>query len=275
MSAAHDTTRLAPTDRQPPVLSSATASLLNLHSGLEDGPDPTATPQSSPTPIQPSHFTAAQLRSFYLLRKDAPEEYLSQFRQMRGRLLRIRAQLEARSEGLQTLLVTSPEQGDGRTFTASNLALMLAVIPDTKVLLLDLNLGRPSFEERFSMRGSPGLRSLLQGADWRTATSKVPAMELYVASLGARGDAREPLDYFALQSWLDQRCDDFDWIILDGPEVAAGPDAELLAHVADGTLLVARAGSTSFHHIHRSLKRLTDARMVGFILNQAGGGPLH
>lgn len=236
--------------------------LLQLQQGIESAAQPAFVGAAEPAPL-----TQAGQQGFDLLARRTSEAYLSCFRQLRGRLMRRREIAEAGGERFQTLLVTSPEPGDGKTFVASNLALMLAVPEGSRVLLAEGNFDRPVFESRFDLRGVPGIRELVSGTPVAEATRSLPGMGLYVSSLGtATPSAMEPMDFRQTRRWLDAASGEFDWIVLDGPSLDS-PEAETLAFLCDGVLLVLRPGRTPFSAADAAMTKLDPSRVAGAVFN--------
>jgi len=240
--------------------SSAVTSLLELQQQIDQDKRQSLPP---PEPLSP-----APLKAFLLLRKEAPERYLGQFRQLRGRLMRRRDAEQAAGRPMRSVLVTSPTPGDGKTFVSLNLALMLAVAPGSRVLLADLHPRRPSFEDATGASFPRGVRDVLRGLDWRRAARQVPHMDLFLMGVTPPGAGElDPLDYTALGAWLQRLGADFDWIVLDGPDCAAGPDAELISHLADATVLVVRPGAVRFDLLDSLLDNFDRARLAGVVFN--------
>jgi len=247
-------------DEVAPAIDPTVETLLSLQ---------TAFPREAPVPIrEPEPLGTANLKAFHLLREDAPEEYLGQFRQLRSRLIRRRELEFAKGRELRSLVVTSPEPGDGKTFVALNLALMLAVAQGSRVLVGDLNVRRPAFHTRMLLPAAPGIRECLGDETWRACARMVPHMGLYVAPLGEqRFSELDPVDYQQVRRWLSAIRQDFDWIVLDAPAWRGAPDAETLSHIADGTIVVLRKGQSSFQDCDELLAKLDRSRLVGAVLN--------
>lgn len=211
------------------------------------------------------------LRGFQLLGKHVPEPYLQEFRQMRSRLQQARFQREAHGLSTRRILITSPRRGEGKTFVATNLALMLAVDPSVKILLVDVNVRRPALQARFRLPKGPGVEEILSGADWDESVWWMPDTQLYVATLSdAPRDLMDPLHYDKLSARLGQLSAIFDWIILDGPPLLESPDAEIAALLADAALMVVRKDRTSFSEMDDCAGRLTAGRLAGVVYNSFG-----
>jgi Mrp family chromosome partitioning ATPase len=208
------------------------------------------------------------LRGFNLLSRNAPEKYLQEFRQLRSRLQHARFQRDAHGLKTRGILVTSPRAGEGKTFVAMNLALMIAVDPAARILLVDLNVRRPSLQSRFKLPEGPGLEEILAGSDCEESVWWMPDTQLYVATLSAAPrDLMDPLRYDKLSARMDQLGTMFDWIILDGPPLLESPDAEIASLLADATLMVVRKDKTSFAEMDECVNRLAPGRLAGVVYN--------
>jgi hypothetical protein len=79
------------------------------------------------------------------------------------RSLRTRVKSAERGRAMRTIIVTSPNKGDGKTLTAANLALTMAQEFQQRVLLIDADLRRPSLHRLFGIAETPGLSDVLMG----------------------------------------------------------------------------------------------------------------
>jgi len=189
---------------------------------------------------------------------------------MRSRLQRVRCLRETQGLRTKSILVTSPKEGQGKTFVALNLALMIAVAPEARILLMDLNVRRPSFQKRFRLPAGPGLEEIIAGADWREGVWWMPDTQLHIAALGdSPRDIMDPLHYDRLSSRMEELGSSFDWILLDGPSLLESPDAEIAAMLADATLLVAPRAKTTFEEMDECVSRLGPGKLAGVVYNSA------
>lgn len=176
----------------------------------------------------------------------------------------------------QVLVVTSPRAGDGKSTVAVNLALAYAR-HGTRTLLLEGDLRRPGLGDRLGTpAGSIGLGQVLQG-------SATAAEAILHHPAGAAGEAplhlllagespRHPielLDSPALARLVQELRDHYAMIIIDTPPLSAVADALLLARVADGALLVTRAGATDRNTMEEAAAELGAAgvHVHGLVLN--------
>jgi capsular exopolysaccharide synthesis family protein len=189
-----------------------------------------------------------------------------QYRAIRSRLAHIEEH-----QPLRTLMVTSPASRDGKSITAANLALAMAQEIQRNVLLIDANLRSPSVHALFGISRTPGLAELLSGnASVDEVLVYVP--ELHLTILPAGGAAPFPtemLGSMAMRRAIDTLRSRFDRLVLDVPAVAPLADAGTVAALADGVLMVVRAGATQRPALDRAVGAFEPNQVVGMVLNEA------
>jgi succinoglycan biosynthesis transport protein ExoP len=200
---------------------------------------------------------------------------------------------------MRTIVVTSAAPGEGKTVTAANLSVAFAH-DGFRVLLIDCDVRRPRLHSLFRMPRSPGLMELLTppegGQNGQSLTfdpesgrtiSGLPIDEV-VRATNIRGlslltcgslptNASNLLSGLRMRALLRELAKSFDLIILDTPPVLATADAGILSGLADGVLLVVRAGRTDRNAAQRAHQQLSQvgARIVGAVLNDPGGEVVH
>ncbi|HEX8904575.1 MAG TPA: polysaccharide biosynthesis tyrosine autokinase, partial [Longimicrobiaceae bacterium] len=171
---------------------------------------------------------------------------------------------------LRTLVVTSAAQGEGKSTTSSNLAVTYAQ-HGLRVLLVDCDLRRAQQHEAFGMKRTPGLSDLVLGYSSRDeAIRQGPVEGLHILPAGtAPPNASEVASSMRLRNTLRELGAEYDLMILDTPPLMATAEAAVLAKMADGMIMVLRAGRTHrgaaqqvVHHM-RSL----GVRLLGAVLN--------
>ncbi len=201
--------------------------------------------------------------------KDAPSE---EFRSLRTRLNHLQ-----NTQPLHTLVVTSASPGEGKSFTACNLAMSQAQIAAKRVLLADFDFRRPSIDRIFGLRGKPGLTDYLRGkAGIQDIVNHLEDSNLYVITAGE--SVPNPLELLNLKecgALLEALRDHFDWVIIDSPPLLFAADGNLLSTLADGTILVVRIGSTTYDSVSRALQSLSDNNVLGIVVNGADRGELY
>jgi len=196
---------------------------------------------------------------------------------------------------LKTLVVTSAAPGEGKTLTAANLAASFAH-DGLGVLLVDCDVRRPKLHGLFHAPRTPGLLDLLapgKGAGGHGVRSltyeadgpgteetlehvlrETPIAGLTLLTCGALPtNASNLLSGFRMRSLLEELSRRFDLVILDTPPVLATADAGILGSLADGVLMVVRAGHTDRSAAQRARNQLTNvgSRVIGAVLNDPKG----
>jgi len=174
------------------------------------------------------------------------------------------------TSGLKVVMIASALVGEGKTLTASNLALTLSESYQRHVLLIDADLRRPSLHTVFKTNGSPGLSEGLASTDDAKLTLLEVSPHLTVLPAGA--PSRDPmagLTSSRMRQLIEEARRTFDWVIIDTPPVGLLTDASLLASMVDGAILVVEAGSTPYDIVKRAVETIGANRVLGVVLNRA------
>jgi protein-tyrosine kinase len=171
---------------------------------------------------------------------------------------------------LSVLMVASAMPGEGKTLTATNLALTFSESYHDRVLLIDADLRRPTLHQVFQLDAGYGL---LEGLETETdAKLVVRQVSSRLAILPAGRSTSDPMAALTsprMRQLLDEAKETFDWVILDTPPLMLLPDAHLLSALVDGAVLVIRANSTPFELVKRSAEIIGRQRIAGVVLNHA------
>jgi protein-tyrosine kinase len=189
------------------------------------------------------------------------------------RSLRTRIKRAENGRVVRTIVVTSPSKGDGKSLTAANLALTMAQEFHQRVLLMDGDMRRPNVARMFGVPEGPGLTEVLTGtADLDAALLRLDDHRLTLLPAGTLdGHPAELLGSSGMRRVLDTLRTRFDRILIDMPPVAPLADVQVLTPMADGILLVVRAGVTEKPAIERALTGLDVGKVLGLVLNEVGG----
>ncbi len=188
------------------------------------------------------------------------------------RSLRTRLGQAENGNALRSVLITSPQKGEGKSITAANLALTMAQEAHRRVALVEADLRKPSLQQMFGLPPGPGLAEFLMGAaELKDVLKFLPDYHLTViAGGGAPMNPAELLGSTAMRRLLDHLRTRFDRVILDTPPVLPLADVAVLAPLVDGVLLVVRAGFTARPALENALRGFDASRLVGVILNESG-----
>jgi exopolysaccharide/PEP-CTERM locus tyrosine autokinase len=189
------------------------------------------------------------------------------------RMLRTRVLQTLRENNWTSVAVTGPASGCGKTLTAINLAISLAMEVTHTVLLVDLDLRKPSIHEYFGYQPETGLSDYLLNDTPINQIMFSPNIERLVVLPGREAiqNSSEMLrspKMVALVSELKHRYPDR-LVVFDLPPILAADDALAFAPYTDSLLLVAEAGGTSRDDLQKALEMLKSAPVIGTVLNKA------
>jgi capsular exopolysaccharide synthesis family protein len=174
------------------------------------------------------------------------------------------------TSGLRLIMVASAVAGEGKTLTASNLALTFSESYQKRVLLIDADLRRPSLHTVFRLDTALGLGDgLLSTGETKMLVRQVSPRLAVLPAGRPSSDPMAGLTSERMRRLLDEAKQSFDWVILDTPPVMLLPDAHLLASMVEGAVLVVRAGSTPHELVKRSADAIGRSRILGVVLNRA------
>lgn len=170
--------------------------------------------------------------------------------------------------GIRTVMITSAVAGEGKTLTATNLALTLAESFRRHVLLVDADLRRPSLHDVFQVPNVIGLSDGLNApvAGRMSLIQVTPLLTLLTAGR-PEADPMHSLISDRMKQVIEEARERFDWVVLDTPPVGLLTDANLLAAMVDTTLLVVRAGLSPYGYVERAAEIIGRDRIIGVVLN--------
>ena len=162
------------------------------------------------------------------------------------RSIRTSLLVTAENRHAKSVLVSSPEPGDGKTTLASNLAIALAQ-SGQRVLLVDADLRRPTVHKLFGVSQEIGLTDVLTGEiDFLNAVRKTTVDRLSLLTAGESPvNPAELLSSPRLAQMLKDAKHEFDFVFVDAPPLLAVSDPCILARHVDGLLLVVRVGKNT------------------------------
>jgi capsular exopolysaccharide synthesis family protein len=187
------------------------------------------------------------------------------------RTLRTNIQFSSFDKRIKTIVVTSSQPGEGKSTIVSNLAITTAQ-SGKRVLLIDCDLRKPVIYKRLDLSNQEGLTSLLAGEKKLEECVKTIGLpNFYVITSGLiPPNPAELLGSNKMKSIFEEVKENFDMIFIDTPPVLAVTDAQVLASLCDGVVLVASYGETDKNSIVRA-KELIDkvgAKILGVIINK-------
>jgi capsular exopolysaccharide synthesis family protein len=189
------------------------------------------------------------------------------------RTLRTQVLQRLQDEGQRVLGITSPSESSGKTLTAVNLAISLARSSGRTVLLVDLDLRRPSVHRRLGWDPSLGLDDYFAGraelADV-IVNPGIDSLNVLPTRLPIEGSsellASAEMGQFIVE--LRNRYADR-LIVVDLPPVLQSDDVLAFSAHVEACLLVLEAGKTRKEQIVRSVELLRRTRIIGTVLNNS------
>lgn len=176
-----------------------------------------------------------------------------------------------KEKALSVIAVSSPLAGDGKTMTAINIAGTLTQFPDTRVLLIDLDLRRPAVAHYLGVtKGqSSGVLGFIEEPDvaLTDVVREYAPFQLSVLPAGrASRTPHEILKSKRLAQLLNEARNRFDYVIVDLPPMLF-PDCRLIEHLVDGVVMVVSAHRTPRKLVEEALNVLHPNKMAGLVLN--------
>jgi protein-tyrosine kinase len=190
------------------------------------------------------------------------------------KMLRTQVLHRMTSNGWNTLAITSPAPGEGKSVTAANLAISLARELHHTVLLVDMDLRNPSIHKIFGLQSNAGIADYLLHGRPMGEILVNPGIERLVLLPGRESieNSSEILASPAVGELVHELKSRYParMIIFDLPPVLSADDALSFAPFVDAFLLVLRDGQTTGASLQRTIEIMKDATILGTVLNDSG-----
>lgn len=201
-----------------------------------------------------------------LITKVSPKSPISE----QYRTIRTNIQFSSVDEALRSIVITSTGPGEGKSTTVANLAVVFAQ-QGKKVLLIDADLRKPTVHYTFQMINSVGLTNVLtRQISFNEAIRETDVENLHILTSGPiPPNPSELLASNAMKKLLEDTKEYFDLVLFDAPPILAVTDAQVLANLTDGSVLVTSSGSTDKDAAIKAkdLLKNAKAKLLGAILN--------
>lgn len=182
----------------------------------------------------------------------------------------------AREKDYKVIQVTSPNQGDGKTTLAGNLAVAIAQ-SGKRIILIDADLRRPRVHALFGFPSRlTGLSDVIMGAaPLATTIHETPVAGLDLLMAGSKvPNPAELLTSAELERLLTELRNDYDYVMVDTPPLLAVTDPCIVAGRVDTLLLTIRVSKNGRPAAERAKELLSNigANVMGVVVNGIGGG---
>lgn len=168
------------------------------------------------------------------------------------------------------IVVSSPEMSDGKSTVSLKLAKSMANMGN-KVLLIDLDLRRPSIHKKLNIPNKSGFTNLLskpEDFDKYVHKNIVNGLDVMLSG-GVSPNPSEMLSSKRTKYILDSSKEKYDFIIIDSPPVNVVTDACIVSQMAAGIVVVVRANQTHFDDFSKTAENIeiTRTRVAGVVIN--------
>lgn len=188
------------------------------------------------------------------------------------RWLRSRFEAVTYKHKYKVIMINSIMENEGKSSVAVNLAVSLAQ-KGKKVLVMDVDLGKPAIAKIMGLQSETGLEEVLKGnAAMESVICHHEKTGIdFILTCEAQEDRSALLENGILKNWLHENREAYDYILLDTPPIALMEDAMITAQYSDGVILVVRQDYTPVTFINRAIERYLaqDTPIVGCVLNRS------
>ena len=196
----------------------------------------------------------------------APHSLLAEsFRQLRTHLL------FASDHPIRSLLVTSPDPGDGKSTVAANLAITMARTGE-RVLLVEANFRRPVLPRVFDVPDTIGLSNVLVGLNSISEAIQATAIENLDVLVGGPPPPSPAglIGCETMRQLIAEEVESYDRVIVDGAPMLVVADNHLVTPMLDGVILVFHAGKNTRGVAQRAVQQVValHGRLFGAVLNR-------
>lgn len=187
------------------------------------------------------------------------------------RLLRTNLEMALARESIHTILFTSPQDADGKTTVAMNLAASLAQA-EKCVVLLEADMRRPELQTETGSARAMGLGALLADrTNVQSATSSIPDLP-HLTIIGAGEAPSNPAELLCsnkMRHVLNELKELADVVVIDSPPSFVA-DAQILARDVDAVILVVRPGVTPVEAARNSIEmfKRVGIHVMGIVMNR-------
>lgn len=169
--------------------------------------------------------------------------------------------------------ITSPNKGEGKTVTASNLAVSFALAYKKKTVLIDLNMKNPCLHKVFGTDLKPGLRESFRNGSIFLSQTRLANLYLLPAGWN-QGYALELEDLGAIREIISSLKKEFEIIIFDMNPVFPIEDfPAVFTNEVDGLLVVIDTRKTKYASVKKMFRHIDKDQTMGFVFNRVDEDP--
>lgn len=186
------------------------------------------------------------------------------------RTLRTNIDFSSIDEELKVIMLTSAGPSEGKSTTATNLAVVYAQ-SERKVLIIDSDLRKPTMHHTFNKSNRIGLTNVLAGRNTLSdaiVETDIPNLDV-LPSGPIPPNPSEILSSKRMTAVLEELKEQYDMVVIDTPPALAVADAQIMATKCDGVILVIHSGTTKRDAVVKMKANMdhVKARVIGAVLN--------
>lgn len=192
--------------------------------------------------------------------------------------LRTNLQFSSLSKNIKSIVITSANYKEGKTYVALNLAEVLAN-NKRKTLLIDCSLEKPEIHRRINAYVNRGLTNIIvEDLNFDDVVNKDVIENLDVLTSGMKTrNSSDILNSDVTRKLMKELRVKYEYIIIDTPPVLHSPDAQIMVQFTDGCLLVVSEEEASYNTIIKAKESLikVNANIIGGVINNAPRNNTH
>jgi len=188
-------------------------------------------------------------------------------------MLRTKTLQQMRKKGWTTLAISAPTPGAGKSLVAANLAVSIASEGNQSVLLVDMDLRKPSVHRYFGLRPEYGIHDYLDGSTDVENILVNPGLERLVILPGRKGviNSSEQISTPFVQNFVAELRNRYKdrLVIFDLPPILVSDDVMVFLPYVDCSLLIVESGTNTKKEVQESLAVIGSNPLLGTVLNKS------
>jgi exopolysaccharide/PEP-CTERM locus tyrosine autokinase len=203
----------------------------------------------------------------YIISITQPDSPIAEeYRKLKSIIIR-----ETKADFLNSIIITSAVDKEGKTLTATNLAISLAQAIDHSILLVDADLRKPLIHEYLGIKPKYGLSDYLtKDIDVSEIMVKTGIGKLVVIPAGNK--SKNPVELLSsekMKSLINELKHRYinRYVILDTPPLLSFAEAITLGSFVDGAIFVIREGYAQLKAVEEAINLLKDVNILGVVFN--------
>ena len=172
----------------------------------------------------------------------------------------------------KTIMLTSPNENEGKTTTIANLAVTIAQT-NKKVLLIDCDLRKPNIHKLLNIDNTVGLSNIItENLEYKEAIQSTHYhKKLSIITSGSILPDPSPLfQSNSMRDFLEKTKEEFDIVLIDSPPINLVSDGAILSKLVDGVVVIISSKETKIESAKDAIGTLNKikANIIGILLTK-------